>query len=184
VTQHIVIVEPDVRRWQALRASVGGRATVDFHADFVSARASLDEGTPSLIFTNLRLGEYNGLHLVHVLRARQAPTRAVVYGQSDDTSLGAEARSIGAFFIPSAQLAAVLPSFIGAELPQHDRRSLACTDRRRSKRGGRRATDLRSFDAAQPPWGQNTRDADELPRTGSDPGRRTLTEVAKFRSRR
>ena len=56
---------------------------------------------PQIVITELRLHEYNGLHLA--LRARQSGIPAVVVGDAD-TVLERDARLIGATFIKCEEL--------------------------------------------------------------------------------
>ena len=60
-------------------------------ADFEAARRTL-AGTPcDLLITQLRLGPFNGLHLVYLARARLI--RSVVYDETMDPFLAREAQS-------------------------------------------------------------------------------------------
>src|ERR1700722_2448077 len=73
----------------------GGR--VDVCTDFVAARSRLLGGDVfDLLVTNVRLDEYNGLHLVHVAAALGLPTRCIVYSDHHAPLLIREARAAGA----------------------------------------------------------------------------------------
>jgi DNA-binding response OmpR family regulator len=65
---------------------------------FKAARASL-EARPALLISEVRLGEYNGLHLA--LRARHQGIHAIVLG-ADDPVTRHEAESIGAEYLDQA----------------------------------------------------------------------------------
>lgn len=136
----VLLVEPDPTRWPELRQA--GRGLIDVCGDFTEARHRLMQVPPQLLVTNLRLGAYNGLHLVYLVAANKYPTRTVVYSSHQDLPLIEEAQSIGAFFEPAQRLAQALPGYIHAALPPRDRRSPTQRDRRRIFRGGRRAADV------------------------------------------
>ena len=59
----------------------------DYHvvalSDFATARAALERQPPDLLISELKLGAYNGLHLVIVAHGRRAPTRAIIIGPPD-----------------------------------------------------------------------------------------------------
>ena len=67
---------------------------------FQSANRQL-RTNPQVVITQLRLQEYNGLHLA--LRARQAGIPAVVVGEPD-TVLERDAEQLGATFVKCAEL--------------------------------------------------------------------------------
>jgi DNA-binding response OmpR family regulator len=67
--------------------------------DFAAARRELDEHPPTVLVTELKLGEYNGLHLAVRTRARFPGTPAIVIGDGDHTGLDAEARQLGAQYL-------------------------------------------------------------------------------------
>jgi len=83
------------------------------------ATAMIQLGThPHLVISQLRLREYNGLHVA--LRARCEGIPAVVIGQPDIV-LEREARQLGATFVKSGEFArerilAVVPELISAEM--------------------------------------------------------------------
>jgi DNA-binding response OmpR family regulator len=59
-------------------------------ADFLAARAEIDEHAPDLLVAEVRLGDFNGLHLAIRARGRGAHTQAIVIGPPDSV-LEAEA---------------------------------------------------------------------------------------------
>jgi len=59
-------------------------------ADFARARALLDV-PPAAIVTSLRLGAYNGFHLIIVARSGGQPVAAVIVSEHDDSATRAEA---------------------------------------------------------------------------------------------
>jgi DNA-binding NtrC family response regulator len=71
----------------------------------VSAATTFDEGKrlletthPDLLITAVRLGAFNGLHLVVKGRAQHANMAAIVIGDAADEGLQGEAASLGAAF--------------------------------------------------------------------------------------
>src|SRR5438034_1074290 len=65
--------------------------------EFLPARSQLLAEAPDVLVTNLRLEEYNGLHLV-LLAAANGLTRSVVHSDRPDPFLVREAQTLGAFF--------------------------------------------------------------------------------------
>src|SRR5580765_2952312 len=75
-------------------------ADVDIHieADFAKARAAIRIRPPRLLVTALQLGEYNGLHLVHVANTPKTQTRSIVHTDTVDAANAREVRAAGAFY--------------------------------------------------------------------------------------
>lgn len=68
-------------------------------ASFPDARQVLAAGTsPDVVITDVRLGPYNGLHLVAIARVEHPRTLAIVVGQTDPV-LETEARGLAARYI-------------------------------------------------------------------------------------
>jgi hypothetical protein len=135
------------RKWlDALRERWSHLAEIEVCTEFSVARARLfDLPPPELLVTNLRLGPFNGLHLVFLAQSANLPTICLAYGahrNPTDLALAREAQLAGAFYEASYKLPHALPAFLQSELPERDRRDPARDDRRSSFRGGRRATDL------------------------------------------
>ena len=137
----ILLVELDDAIRAALLAVVGSWAVVEPHDGFESARARLSSSTFDLLVTNLRLGEYNGLHLVILVRDAAVKTSAIVYADERDLRLASDVQRAGAFFELAHRLPISLPGYVGSALPSRDRRDPLKFDRRKSPRGGRRAWD-------------------------------------------
>lgn len=129
-------------------AAVEWDAHVDGHAAFDSARGALTASPYDLLITNLRLEEYNGLHLVYLARLAGAPTRAVVYDAEADPGLAGTVRRAGAFFELAERVQVVLSAYVDAALPDADRRGGVLADRRGRPRGGRRLWDQHMLAAA------------------------------------
>jgi DNA-binding response OmpR family regulator len=68
-------------------------------ASYREARALLDTQMTSLLVTEVRLGAYNGLHLVMRARAATPPIPAIVVSPVADPVLRADAEAMGASFL-------------------------------------------------------------------------------------
>lgn len=140
--KEILLVDSDPKGLRAVQAALRLVADIEAFTDFRDARTRLLDQPPDLLVTNLRLQEYNGLHLVHL--AAGTHTRCIVYSTDDDLILGREVQAAGAFFEHPLRLPLVLKSYVNATLPDRDRRDLTMLDRRLAFRGGRRCRDLYS----------------------------------------
>ena len=96
----VLLVDPDRDTLVSFEEALGVRntASVEVFTDFLAARKRLLENAPRLLVTNLRLGEYNGLHLVHLAASLGLQTQCVVYSDHQDALLIREARSTGAVY--------------------------------------------------------------------------------------
>ena len=139
--KHLLVVEPDAILGQRVLARCERIARATLCRDFLSARSQLLASTPDLLVTNLRLEEYNGLHLV-LLASSEGVTRSLVHTDRPDPYLVREAQSIGAFFERTERLLHAVVGYIHYDLPQRDRRNSDRYDRRTAFRGGRRAADI------------------------------------------
>ncbi len=97
---HLLVVSTDASvlsgRSSALTAA---GYVVSACAGFPEARQSLAAGTsPDVLITDVRLGPYNGLHLVAIARVEHPRTLAIVIGQGDQV-LEAEARGLAARYL-------------------------------------------------------------------------------------
>jgi DNA-binding response OmpR family regulator len=66
---------------------------------FQDAKQGLDRTTPDLLIADVRLGAYNGLHLVMRTRARSPTTAAIITHSTHDPALEAEARALKAVYL-------------------------------------------------------------------------------------
>jgi len=138
--QRILLVEPNGERRQGFASILATAATVQACADFQATKRALGEAPYDLVVTHLRLGPFNGLHLVYLARARLI--RSVVYEAETDLFLAREAQSAGAFYETIERLPLVMLHYVTNDLPTVDRRDPGRPDRRFMRRGGRRAADL------------------------------------------
>ena len=135
----ILLVEPN-STWRTLLArSLPGQ--VDAHARFETARRCMDVMRYDLIVANLRLGAYNGLHLVYAARTAGAATRAIVYDDHPNVAVARDVHRASALYELKHRLPITLPTYVGAILPAGDRRDPVVPDRRGVVRGGRRRWD-------------------------------------------
>jgi len=139
--KHLLVVEPDAILGERVLARCERIARATLCRDFLSARSQLLASTPDLLVTNLRLEEYNGLHLV-LLASAEGTTRSLVHTDRPDPYLVREAQSIGAFFERTERLLQAVVGYLDFDLPQRDRRNSDRYDRRTEFRGGRRAADI------------------------------------------
>ena len=144
--RRVLAVDCD-RKWlDALRERWSHVAEIDTCVDFPGARVRLFDTPPiDLLITNLRLGPFNGLHLVFLAQSSHLPTRCVTYGvdkNPTDMALAREAQLAGAFYEPASHLPYAMPSYVQTPLPDRDRRDVGREDRRAIFRGGRRAADV------------------------------------------
>lgn len=138
----VLVAEPDPAIIQTIQRVCAEVAQVTACPHFEGARSHLIATPPDVLVTNLRLDEYNGLHLVLLLANAGAPTRCLVHTDKPDLYLAREIQSAGAFFEHTNRLPQTLLSYIRARLPSSDRRDPGRYDRRSLSRGGRRAADM------------------------------------------
>jgi two-component system response regulator RegA len=93
----ILIVESDPRlaeTWSCAMRAAGCRVVAA--ASFEEARTALRAATPDVLVTEIRLGAYNGLHLIIRARASNPKLRAVVITATADPVVRQEAERVGA----------------------------------------------------------------------------------------
>jgi DNA-binding NarL/FixJ family response regulator len=145
----ILLVEGhDVAR-SRLEAAAGSLALVESHCCFETARARLGRAPFDLLVTNVRLGAYNGLHLVYLSSYAQGAPRCIVYSDERDSGLAREVQRAGAFYEVGSQLPVTLAAYVRGALPDRDRRDPVLPDRRSPSRGGRRCWDLHHAKAGE-----------------------------------
>ena len=96
----VIVVEPTlVDIWFA----VSGLANSGFHItvaeSFLEAKALIDRQPPAVLITDVRLREYNGLHLVLRGKAARPDMAAIVVSAVPDPVLQAEAERMKATFV-------------------------------------------------------------------------------------
>ncbi len=115
-------------------------AEVEAVATFEAAKRRLATAPFDLLASNVRLGAFNGVHLVHLSKLAGVRLPAVLY--DEELRLADEAQRCGAFFERTERIVVALGAYVRAALPETDRRSVTRVDRRARVRGGRRAWDL------------------------------------------
>ena len=94
-----LVVEPSVAETLFLVSSLSELGfQVNVSDNFRDARARLMSG-PALLVTELRLGEYNGLHLVFRAKSIRSDMAAIIRTQIGDPLLQLEAERMGATFV-------------------------------------------------------------------------------------
>jgi hypothetical protein len=136
----LLLVEPNPTVAARIAEPVEKFVTVHHHRHFESARAEITDIPFNLLLANVRLGEFNGLHLFYIARSiGSAP--AIVYTESREPGMGREIQRCGAFYETAERLPVTLRQLMFSTLPAFDRRDAESPDRRNSARGGRRAWD-------------------------------------------
>jgi DNA-binding NtrC family response regulator len=138
----VLIVEPDAFISRRLKEACWPLAQVTSCPDFPSGRERLMVDQPNFLVSNLRLNEYNGLHLLFLTHAEERATRCIIHTSRPDFSLVGEAQKLGAVFEWTERLPYALHQYLQNPWPENDRRSALRIDRRRIFRGGRRAPDV------------------------------------------
>jgi DNA-binding NarL/FixJ family response regulator len=137
----VLLVEPEAATRAILKQVVQAIADVDGQGRFSTARLRLLGTSFDFLVTNLRLGAYNGLHLVYLASTAGIPTRCIVYTDRPDSGLAREAQRAGAFYETRDCLAVTLTAYLQGAVPHRDRRDPSVPDRRALFRGGRRCWD-------------------------------------------
>ena len=83
----------------AVRPLSNSRFDLTVAETFSQARAILNVRPPGLLITEIRLGEFNGLHLVLRGRGARPDMAAIVTSTSADNVLQSEAEQLGATFV-------------------------------------------------------------------------------------
>jgi DNA-binding NtrC family response regulator len=139
--QHLLLVEPNDEVAAILTERVRELAQVHRHARFESARTELLTVPFTFIATNVRLRDFNGLHLVHLAATANSPAKAIVYTDRYEPYMAHEVQRAGAFYETRDCLQEALAAYLRGTLPPRDRRDPAVRERRTRFRGGRRCWD-------------------------------------------
>ena len=99
-SRHVVVVDDDRSLLQLLdRWLTAAGYSTELYDEFESARVRLAAGAPDILITDVRLGAYNGLHLVVMAKLRNPAITAIVLTGFDDHVLQHDAVSAGASFM-------------------------------------------------------------------------------------
>lgn len=134
----VLLVDSNPGTLDTLQAALEPIADVDRAGSFPEARQLLLERSYERLFTNLRLRNYNGIHLAHLAGLE---TRAIVYTTRREVFLQAEVQMAGAFYERLDRLFHSIASYVENALPPRDRRHAGHDRRESGFRGGRRASD-------------------------------------------
>jgi two-component system, NtrC family, nitrogen regulation response regulator GlnG len=96
----VLVVDSDVEALasdQSVLAEAGYLVTCT--ANFAEAKQRLLLAPPDLLMTDVRLGEYNGLHLVHRGHLNHPEMPAIVRAEPRDSGLEEEARRADALYL-------------------------------------------------------------------------------------
>jgi DNA-binding NtrC family response regulator len=85
------------------RALTGFGFAVVVVTDFDDARNRVTTEPPDLLVTDVRLGRFNGLHLVFAAKLVKPSLAAIVVGDAEDLALSGEAERAGATFLVGSQ---------------------------------------------------------------------------------
>jgi len=145
----ILLVETDDVARSRLEAAATSLGPVESHRCFETARARLYRVPFDFLVTNIRLGAYNGLHLVYLSSSGPSAPRSIAYTEERNPDLAREAQRAGALYEVGLRLPVALSAYVMAALPDRDRRDPGIYDRRRRFRGGRRGWDLHCVKAQE-----------------------------------
>jgi two-component system response regulator RegA len=95
-----LVVDPSLTEALAAVALLTGRGfEVTVAETFIKAKERLNVRVPAVLITEVRLGEYNGLHLVLRGKAHRPSLAALVTSAVNDPVLQADAEAMGATFL-------------------------------------------------------------------------------------
>src|SRR6266850_1911032 len=100
--KRILVVDPNPAYLTDAQRVLQLLGDAEICTEFFVARARLVNRPPDLLITNLRLQQYNGLHLVHLAKTQ---TRCIVYSTHDDPVLAREVQAAGASYEQPMRLA-------------------------------------------------------------------------------
>jgi DNA-binding NtrC family response regulator len=146
---NVLVVEPDPRFAGIIRQSIQTITRVESEKQFGTAKKQLAEAAYDFLITNLKLADYNGIHLVYLAAMDARPPRCIVYTEQRDAWLAAEIQRAGAFYEPRECVPVTLTAYLTGTLPHADRRDAARPDRRAAPRGGRRCWDRYLLESAK-----------------------------------
>ena len=114
----VLLVEPDIQlRVSRAEAMTIAGYDVTTAATFEDGVASIERDIPHVLVAAVRLGLFNGLHLVLKARAASPSLAAVVTAAGDDVGLAPDAARHGAEFLIEPVSAATLVAAIARALP-------------------------------------------------------------------
>jgi two-component system response regulator RegA len=99
-TRLVMVVDDDPAMLGLLERLLSGWGyRTSLCATFADAKASIERVVPDALVVDVRLGEHNGLHLVHMSRQAHPEMVIVVVSGFDDPVLREEAARVGAKYL-------------------------------------------------------------------------------------
>ena len=111
----ILVVDPNPVRQRHLVEAIGTAGIVETASDFHTARARLVATSPDFLIANLRLGEYNGLHLVYTAASTRVPVRSFIYTEKHEAGFATEVEAAGASYETFRSLRATIAGHLMSE---------------------------------------------------------------------
>jgi DNA-binding response OmpR family regulator len=123
-----VLAEDDPAALQGLSLWLAGEGFLVLScATFAEARSQLATRRISALLTDVRLAEFNGLHLVQLARTLHPQARLIVFSGHSDDVLQAEARSVGAIWLLKPLDLSTMREHLAGLLGEHDESAPANT---------------------------------------------------------
>src|ERR1700674_2663758 len=121
----LVVDENTSARTEVMELLRRARYQVAGAGNFTEAKTVLSTQVPDLLITELRLGDFNGLHLVVRARSSQSAIATIVLTRFPDPVLESEAKRLGAAYLVNPVKPAELLTVVSRELgmglaPRHD----------------------------------------------------------------
>jgi len=118
----VLLVDPDPEARSAFATALAAVADPVYTvATFAQAKSALPEARPDVLVTQVRLAEFNGIHLALWGRVRLPNLRCVIVGQSDP-NLEPDARASGLFYLRHNDEQAIVQGTLEAMAREHPRR--------------------------------------------------------------
>ena len=132
----VLVVEPDPAELEAqLEALTGAGCETTGVSTFEAAKEKLAERSPDVLVTNIRLGAYNGLHLVVRSSVDHPDMGAVVLDPVHDKVLEAEAKRQGATYLARPIQVEDLAAAVAAARPVSKQATVRRWPRKRVEHG-------------------------------------------------
>jgi DNA-binding NarL/FixJ family response regulator len=112
-----LLVEPSPALRTELQSIVDAAAgwNVISRATLEDARKDITASAPAMVVTSLKLGSFNGVHLVYLAKLANPLAVCVVYGEPDRAD---EAQRAGAIYVDVRCITEVLPDILAAMFPR------------------------------------------------------------------
>jgi len=118
----VLLVDPDPKARSVYASALTAVADPVYTvATFAQAKSALPEARPDVLVTQVRLAEFNGIHLALWGRMRLPNLRSVIIGQSDP-NLELDARASGFFYLQYNDEQAIVQGALEAVARENPRR--------------------------------------------------------------